>query len=176
MKRRAYPTDLSDEEWAMLAPIDSPRQARRTVPYHRHARSPERGFLPAAQWWGLAIAPPGVSHWPTVYGYFPQWRNIGLWEQIHTRLREQVRRQVGRAAQPSAAITDSQSVKTTDRGGEHGYGGGKKVNGRKRHLLVDTLGLVLKARVHAADIPDREGAHLLLAPLKEFAKLSGAPL
>lgn len=104
--------------------------------------------------------------WPTVYDYFRQWRNAGVWEQIHTLLCEQVRRQVSRAADPSAAIIDSQSVQTTDRGGEHGYDGGKKINGRKRHLLVDTLGLVLKAKVPAADIADREGARLLLAPLQ----------
>jgi putative transposase len=77
----------------------------------------------------------------TVYDYFRHWRKAGRWEQIHTTLREQGRRQSGREAAPSAAIIDSQSVKTTDRGGEHGYDGGKKVNGRKRHLLVDTLGL-----------------------------------
>lgn len=103
--------------------------------------------------------------WQTVYDYFRCWRNRGLWEQIHTMLRDQVRCQVGRAAEPSAAIIDSQSVKTTDRGGEHGDDGGKKVNGRKRHLLVDTLGLVLKVKVHAADIADRDGAPLLLEPL-----------
>lgn len=81
-------------------------------------------------------------------------------------MREQVCRQSGRAAEPSAAIVDSQSVKTTDRGGEHGDDGGKKVNGCKWHLLVDTLGLVLKVKVHAADIADREGVRLLLQPLK----------
>jgi len=112
------------------------------------------------------LLPREFPAWQTVYDYFRHWRDTGLWEQIHTTLRERVRCQIGRKAEPSAAIIDSQSVKTTDRGGEHGYDGGKKINGRKRHLLVDTLGLVLKAKVHAADIADREGARLLLAPLR----------
>jgi len=101
----------------------------------------------------------------TVYDYFQHWRNCGGWEQMHTALREEARRQSGRAAEPWAAIIDAQSVKTTDRGGEQGDEVGKKINGRKRQLLVDTLGLVFKAKVHAANIADRGGAHLLLEPL-----------
>jgi putative transposase len=87
--------------------------------------------------------------------------------RIHTTLREQVRRQAGREPTPSAAIIDSQSVKTTERGGSHGYDGGKKVNGRKRHLLVDTLGLLLKVVVHPANMQDRDGARLVLAGLEQ---------
>ena len=118
------------------------------------------------------LLPQEFPAWQTVYDYFRHWRNAGLWEQIHTTLRERVRRHVGRKADPSAAIIDSQSVKTTDRGGEHGYDGGKKINGRKRHLLVDTLGVVLKAKVHPANIADRDGARLLLEPLAGvFARL-----
>ena len=84
------------------------------------------------------------------------------WEQMQTALRERVRQQARRQAQPSAAIIDSQSVKTTQVGGERGYDGGKKVNGRKRHSLVDTMGNLLRGVVHAANIQDREGATLLL--------------
>jgi transposase len=83
-----------------------------------------------------------------------------------TTLRERCRHQAGREATPSAGIIDSQSVKTTDRGGPHGYDGGKKLNGRKRHIIVDTTGLVLKVVIHAADIQDREGVQLLLEPIK----------
>ena len=87
-------------------------------------------------------------------------------------MRERVRRQAQRASTPSAAIIDSQSVKTTEQGGPHGYDGGKKVNGRKRHLLVDTLGLLLKVVVHPANMQDRDGAKLVLAHLRrQFPRL-----
>ena len=87
-------------------------------------------------------------------------------------LRERLRLQAGRHATPSAGIIDSQSVKTTERGGPHGYDGGKKVNGHKRHLLVDTMGLLLKVAVHAANLQDRESVNLLLEPIKgQFPRL-----
>lgn len=102
----------------------------------------------------------------TVYGYFALFRETGVWEQIMTTLRERCRLEAGREATPSAGIIDSQSIRTTDRGGPHGYDGGKKLSGRKRHLFVDTTGLVLSVVVHKADIQDRQGVPLLLEPLK----------
>jgi putative transposase len=108
------------------------------------------------------LLPHEFPPWQTIYHYFRLWRLDGTWEYIHTALRERVRTALGRNPQPSAAILDSQSVKTSAVGGVRGYDGAKKINGRKRHILVDTLGLVLQAKVHAADIQDRAAVPIVL--------------
>jgi putative transposase len=164
MRRKTYTSDVTDQEWALIAPLipaAKPGGRPRTTDIREVINALFYLLRGGCTW---RLLPHDFPVWQTVYDYFRTWRKVGLWERIHTVLRRQVRRQAGRAAEPSAAIIDTQSVKTTERGGEHGYDGGKKVNGRKRPVLVDTLGLVLKVKVPAANLSEAAGAKLLLTP------------
>ena len=160
MTRQPYPSDLTDAQWKRIAALIPPPKVG-----GRPARISRRELVNAClyvvrngvTWRAL---PHDLPKWQTVYYYFKQWEADGTWERIHETLRDAVRVADGRAPSPSAAISDAQSVKTAENVGVIcGSDGGTKVKGRKRHIAVDMLGLLLVIVVTEANLSDRAGTH-----------------
>jgi putative transposase len=165
METHPYTTTLTDAEWELVRPLLPPPPSTGHPRRHSLRTLLDAIFYAVRAGHAWRLLPREWPPWKTVYHYFRRWRLDGTWAAIHTALRESLRRRVGRDPQPSAAIIDSQSAKSSEQGGPRGFDGGKQVSGRKRHVLVDTQGLLLKVVVHPANLHDRVGAKQVLRGL-----------
>ena len=159
---KIYPTDLTDSQWNHIKdffPVPQATGRPREVEFRQIVNAVYFLLFTGCQW---RFIPKDYPKWQTVYNYFAKWKNDGTWYRIHETLRAQERIRQGKNKHPSAGAADSQSVKTTSVPSSRGFDGGKKINGRKRHILVDTLGLLMAVVVTTASVQDRDGLKKLL--------------
>jgi putative transposase len=168
--RTNYPSDVTDEQWQLISRLlpKAFKSGRRPIDRRWILNAVLYLVRAGCQW---RLLPRDFPNWKTVYTVFWRWRKSGVWKNIHDALRRMVRRAVGKRPTPSVAIVDSQSVRTAEGGELRGYDAGKKITGRKRHIAVDTLGLICAVVVHAASWQDQEGAHLVAQELRTFPRL-----
>jgi putative transposase len=170
MQNQTYPTDLTNRQWNCikeLIPAAKSGGRPRTTDMRQVLNAIFYVVVGGIQW---RLLPRNYGNWKTVYHYFRTWRDDGTWQRIHDTLRSRVRQQAGRHKHATAGCIDSQSVKASANRGVRGFDSGKKVNGRKRHILVDTMGLVILVVVTAASLSDPQGAKLLFARLRGAGK------
>ena len=163
-----YASDVTDEEYDLIEPLLPPARRggrRRTTDLREVLNAILYLVRTGCQW---RMLPKDFPPWSTVYGYFRRFWQEGIWHRIWMILLMQAREQAGKDASPTAGVVDSQSVKTTEAGGWRGYDAGKKINGRKRHLVTDTLGLPLNLAIHPANIQDRDGLTLACRWIKRW--------
>lgn len=172
--RRRYDSDMSDKQWELIRDLTPPVLSNHTTggrPPKYDRREVVNAILYVArtgcQW---RLLPHDFPKWKTAYDYFVLWHDAGVFEKINSRLRTGIRIAGGRNPQPSAGIIDSQSVKIPANIGISGFDGAKKVNGRKRHIITDTLGLLLTVVVHEASLSDRESAEAVLVKMRATFK------